>query len=333
MTGRGAQHKAAERVRLALAPQLGERARAEARVPDPRKPVIPVPRASGCLGQRCRRRRDDRARRGVRQRFQNNRGPASRGLVATFERHRSRPFAPPCDRVLQLLVELARRGLDQTLVGDALGRAVRHRQSDAIADAQRDVCGQVMVLVLAEVAVTPHDERVIATDHAPQPMAVATHPGPNLSVVEPGGDAELELDGAPDALDNAQDLAPGMALVGVVDDEQIGDPGLSSRTGHGRLEHEGVLDVAARVPSTPRRRSASASSGRHDRDRGSGRTCWRRRTAAGSTTQSTPGGRSEQRSDNRRSDRNRRSGEPDPPRSPGGTTRNADPFMPVSKRP
>ena len=108
VAGGRAHDERAERVGLVDRAELGERAGAEARVPHPGVAVVPVAGSADRLGQRRRRRRDDRARGRVGERLEHDPRAARRGLVARAEAERRGPLAPPLERAVEQLVERVR---------------------------------------------------------------------------------------------------------------------------------------------------------------------------------------------------------------------------------
>src|ERR1700733_1766259 len=72
-------------------------------------------------------------------------------------------------------------------------------------------------------------------------------PRTDLPVVKARRDAHVELDRSAHALDDPEDL-PLLGLLGAgVDREAVGQPGLAGLPEERRLEHEGVVEIGARV--------------------------------------------------------------------------------------
>ena len=88
--------------RLPVKTEPVQRAEHERRVPDPGEPVVPVARPAGCLRQRGRRRRHDRAGGGVAERLQRERAAVQVGLPWMVRNlGRAQPVAPEIDGGVQ----------------------------------------------------------------------------------------------------------------------------------------------------------------------------------------------------------------------------------------
>ena len=110
VAGGRAHDERAERIGLVDRAELGQGARAEARVPHPRVAVVPVARAADRLRERRGRGRDDRAGGRVRECLEHDPRAARRLLIARAQVERRGPLAPPPQRLLELLVDRVRLG-------------------------------------------------------------------------------------------------------------------------------------------------------------------------------------------------------------------------------
>ena len=117
---------------------------------------------------------------------------------------------------------------------------------------------------------------------------MAADPGPDLAVVEPRRDPDLELDRPADALEHAQD-PPGVGADRVVAHRRSSRAASPRRRGRGPSSRARACrrGRSACTPTAPRR-SARSSSARRPAGRAGGRTRCRSRTAAGSTSRSIP---------------------------------------------
>ena len=124
-----------------------------------------------------------------------------------------------------------------------LRRAIGEREPHAVPGADREGADELVLGILCELMLAPHEHRIVPADHAVQPVSVAPDPRPDLAVVEPGRDSHLELDRAADPFDHAQDLTPVGAERAVTHDEAVEQPRLARRADELGLEHERVVEI------------------------------------------------------------------------------------------
>jgi hypothetical protein len=93
------------------------------------------------------------------------------------------PPLPPLDRLLDVAIKRGGVRLGRILA-DKLRRAVAEAEVQAITDPDRDPSAQLVERLLLELAVTPHQQRVVAAGGAEQISPMATDPGPDFAVVE-----------------------------------------------------------------------------------------------------------------------------------------------------
>ena len=65
------------------------------------------------------------------------------------------------------------------------GSAVGERQPDTVAGPDREPPDQLVLRILGELVLAPHEQRIVAADRAVEAVAVAPDPRPDLAVVEP----------------------------------------------------------------------------------------------------------------------------------------------------
>jgi len=247
MAGGRAHDERAERVGPFDGAELGQRAEAEARVANPGVTVVPIPRSARCLGQRRRRSSHDRPGRGVRQRFEHDPRAPRGGLVPSVQPQRPGPFPPPVHRALEQLVDGPRIGLIRRARVHALRGTVGEREAHTIPRTDRESADQLVLGILGELLLAPHEQRIVASARALEAVPVATDPRPNLAVVEPGREPHLELERPAHPFDHAQDLPGVGAERGVADQKAVEQPRPPRGTDELGLEHERVVEVGAHV--------------------------------------------------------------------------------------
>ncbi len=77
----------------------------------------------------------------------------------------------------------------------------------ALAGPELDRPHELVSIGFRQLGLRVHHQGIVASDRAVQAFAVTADPRPDLTVVKPWGDAQLELDRAPLDLDHAQQLA------------------------------------------------------------------------------------------------------------------------------
>ena len=127
-----ARHEGDELLRLVAAAADVERLQRQARIADPREAVVPVALPAHRLGQRRRRRGDDRARRSIGQAFEDTRAESDELAVRPcVDVVVGLPGAPALDRVRDPRGDLLGRGRRRRLV--SLRRDPAQREADALA--------------------------------------------------------------------------------------------------------------------------------------------------------------------------------------------------------
>src|SRR5947208_10884713 len=102
-----------------------------------------------------------------------------------------------------------------------------------------------MAVARLESGVAPDQQRVIASDSAVGAVAEVMDPGVHLAVVEAGDHPQPQIERAPPALDDADDLAALLAG-GLRSHDAVGDRRLAAVTAEGRLQDQRVVEVLAR---------------------------------------------------------------------------------------
>ena len=242
--GGAALHEAAETVGLVDESDLGQRAAAQAGVPDPAVAVVPVPLAAGRLGQRGGGGGRDGPGGRVRQTLQDQRGADDVRTVRARQLHLAGPAPPPAERLLEPGVEVFRLGRPRELELQLLGADELDGEAEALLLADADLFQEAVVRgVHLEIPVSNQEQAIVAADRAVDAGGLMADPGPDLAVVEARRHLDQELHLAANSLDDPDQLLLGLQRSARAHYEEVDDASFGALCPEGGAEHERALQV------------------------------------------------------------------------------------------
>ena len=231
------------RLRLLSVAEREEGIQRQRRVAQPAEAVVPVALAADLLRQRRRRRRDDRARRPVRQPFEDERAADDLLAVRALVGAAVGPRRPRRARGLELRVHLVAR---QPSWRELVRKLVREDDERLLAGAQRPVALRRRELGVAERELALEHERVRAAVGDDEVVRERLEPRSRQPVVEARDELHLHRDLALGAADGPDQLVVRMRLADarLAEREEVDQHQRSGRRPERRLQHVRPRQVA-----------------------------------------------------------------------------------------